>query len=75
MLVHRAVFAPKGKDRTMHQHYRKFAESAAAKGEAPVTIENGKVPYRVRRYDPKTPTARIGKVIRRVGRLVPGTSW
>lgn len=70
-----AMFAPKGKDRTMHQHYRKFPESAAAKGETPVTIEDGKVPYRVRPYDPKAPSARIGKVIRRVGRLVPGTSW
>ncbi|KQU58913.1 short-chain dehydrogenase [Rhodococcus sp. Leaf278] len=70
-----AIFSPKGKDRTMHQHYRKFAESAAAKGEVPIPVEDGKVPYRVRPYDPKTPTARIGKVIRRVGRLVPGTSW
>ncbi|MDV6301203.1 MULTISPECIES: SDR family oxidoreductase [Rhodococcus] len=70
-----AIFAPKGKDRTMHQHYRTFAESAAAKGEAQVPLEDGMVPYRVRPYDPKAPSARIGKVIRRAGRLVPGTSW
>ena len=70
-----AIFAPKGKDRTMHQHYRKFPESAAAKGEVPESVETGKVPYRVRPYDPKTPSARIGKVVRRIGRLVPGTSW
>jgi NAD(P)-dependent dehydrogenase (short-subunit alcohol dehydrogenase family) len=70
-----AIFSPKGKDRTMHQHYRKFAESAAAKGETPVPVEDGKVPYRVRPYDPSTPSARVGKVVRRIGRLVPGTSW
>jgi NAD(P)-dependent dehydrogenase (short-subunit alcohol dehydrogenase family) len=70
-----AIFAPKIKDRVLHRQYRHFPESAAAKGESDAPTVVGAAPYRVRSYDPRTVRARLAKVVRRVGRWVPGTSW
>ncbi|WP_020111126.1 SDR family oxidoreductase [Rhodococcus sp. 114MFTsu3.1] len=72
-----SIFTPKGKDRTMHQFYRRFPDSAAAKGE--VTEDQGEsqpipVPP-TSTYDASSASARVGKLARRLGRLVPGANW
>lgn len=63
------TFAPHTKDRILHQMYRAFPDSPAAKGQSEV---------------PEIPTAtpprphsrsRLLKLGRRVARLVPGTHW
>ncbi|WP_072806637.1 SDR family oxidoreductase [Rhodococcoides yunnanense] len=69
-----SIFTPKGKDRTMHQFYRRFPDSAAAKGEKTVTPLPTE-PAPVREYDSTTPAARAAKLARRLGRLVPGANW
>ncbi|MGB3371854.1 MAG: SDR family oxidoreductase [Rhodococcus sp. (in: high G+C Gram-positive bacteria)] len=69
-----SIFTPKGKDRTMHQFYRKFPDSAAAKGEQSTTqVETELMP--TRKYDSSAPSARAAKLARRLGRLVPGANW
>lgn len=70
-----SIFTPKGKDRTMHQFYRRFPDSAAAKGEksdrpaTPIDFAPKK------EYDASAPAARVAKLARRLGRLVPGANW
>jgi NAD(P)-dependent dehydrogenase (short-subunit alcohol dehydrogenase family) len=62
-----AIVNPRGKDRVMHQFFRAFDDSAAAKGEAPRTAE---APKAVHAKEIKVP-----KLARRLGRLVPGAHW
>ena len=68
-----ALVAPQLKDRFFHQYYRRFPDSAAAKGEsretpthspAPKQSKPGPVPLRI-----------AGKAARRMARWVPGTQW
>ncbi len=69
-----SIFTPKGKDRTMHQFYRRFPDSAAARGEKSETsLPTDYAPKEV--YDASTPAARVAKLVRRLGRLVPGANW
>lgn len=69
-----SIFTPRGKDRTMHQFYRRFPDSAAAKGEkSEATLPTDYAPKQS--YDASTPTARVARLARRLGRLVPGTNW
>ena len=70
-----SIFAPRGKDRTMHQFYRRFPDSAAARGEK---YETTAVPTDFapkKQYDAAAPSARVAKLARRLGRLVPGANW
>ncbi|MDJ0392682.1 SDR family oxidoreductase [Rhodococcus sp. G-MC3] len=70
-----SIFTPKGKDRTMHQFYRRFPDSAAARGEK---TEKPSIPTDFapkKQYDASTPTARVAKLARRLGRVVPGANW
>ncbi|NIL77221.1 SDR family oxidoreductase [Rhodococcus sp. B10] len=70
-----SIFVPKRKDRTMHQFYRRYPDSAAAKGETteiPPTLAG----YEQRaQYDSSTAAAQVAKLARRLGRLVPGANW
>ncbi|MGB7383656.1 MAG: SDR family oxidoreductase [Rhodococcus sp. (in: high G+C Gram-positive bacteria)] len=69
-----SIFTPKGKDRTLHQFYRRYPDSAAAKGDKTETsLPADYAPKDV--YDASTPSARVAKLARRLGRLVPGTYW
>ncbi|MGU3431675.1 SDR family oxidoreductase [Actinomycetes bacterium M1A6_2h] len=62
-----AIVGPRTKDRVMHQFFRAFDDSAAAKGEA--THDD----YAVKPTPAKDIT--VPKVVRRIGRLVPGAHW
>ena len=58
----------------MHQFYRRYPDSAAAKGDKTETsLPADYAPKDV--YDASTPSARVAKLARRLGRLVPGTYW
>ncbi|QTJ68909.1 SDR family oxidoreductase [Rhodococcus sp. ZPP] len=67
-----SMFAPAVKDRVMHQMYRMFPDSPAAKGQS--VTERTPEP-------PRTDEARAhrstpwGRAARKVGRLVPGAHW
>jgi NAD(P)-dependent dehydrogenase (short-subunit alcohol dehydrogenase family) len=66
------VFAPAVKDRVMHQMYRMFPDSPAAKGES--TADAAPVPRHA--PEPRQHTSSVlGRAARKVGRLVPGTHW
>lgn len=69
-----SIFTPNIKDRTMHQFYRRFPESAASKGEVAPT-QPALVPPASPPHDPSRPGARVAKLARRIGRLVPGIYW
>ncbi|NLU81808.1 SDR family oxidoreductase [Rhodococcus sp. HNM0569] len=66
------MFAPKLKDRTLHQMYRAYPDAPAARGEKAPTpdVPDGPEPL-TRRHD-STPWT---KAARRLGRLVPGAHW
>ncbi|MGA9870430.1 MAG: SDR family oxidoreductase [Rhodococcus sp. (in: high G+C Gram-positive bacteria)] len=69
-----SIFTPRSKDRTMHQFYRRFPDSAAAKGEKhEPALPTDPAPRTT--YDASSATARVGRLARRVGRLVPGANW
>ncbi|MBJ8347406.1 SDR family NAD(P)-dependent oxidoreductase [Antrihabitans sp. YC2-6] len=73
-----ALIAPKLKDAVMHRVYRRFPESAAAKGE-PVNGEQATEPDGRAQSNgkPRSQAAlkRASKVAQRLGRLVPGAQW
>ena len=66
------VFAPAVKDRVLHQMYRMFPDSPAAKG----TSTDDATPAPRRTPEPRHHTSSVlGRAARKVGRLVPGTHW
>ncbi|GGG13731.1 short chain dehydrogenase [Rhodococcoides trifolii] len=62
-----AMVNPRAKDRVMHQFFRAFDDSAAAKGEASTDSKSAK-PVHAKEI-------KVPKLARRLGRLVPGTHW
>ncbi|WP_089251361.1 SDR family oxidoreductase [Rhodococcoides kyotonense] len=70
-----SIFVPGRKDRTMHQFYRRFPDSAAAKGESTATPSMPAGYRHPAEYDASSAGARVAKLARRLGRLVPGANW
>ncbi|AOW92135.1 short chain dehydrogenase [Rhodococcus sp. WMMA185] len=70
------LFTPATKDRLMHQVYRRFPDSQAAKGEATPTPprfeEHADEPAGMHHDD--KPSV-LGRAARQIGRLVPGAHW
>lgn len=65
-----ALIAPRLKDAVMHRLYRRFPDTAAAKGEQSTTAKSTSAPEQQPR-----PVTRATKVVQRIGRLVPGAQW
>ncbi|SPZ43152.1 short chain dehydrogenase [Rhodococcus wratislaviensis] len=66
------VFAPAVKDRVMHQMYRMFPDSPAAKGQSTDDAAPAPQPTPEPRHHT---SSMLGRAARKVGRLVPGTHW
>lgn len=62
------MFAPRTKDRILHQMYRAFPDSPASKGQSDETPPAAPAPSHHSR-------SRLLKLGRRAARLVPGTHW
>lgn len=62
------MFAPRTKDRILHQMYRAFPDSPASKGQSDETPPAAPAPSHHSR-------SRLRKLGRRAARLVPGTHW
>ncbi len=68
------MFAPRFKNLLLHQAYRLFPESAAAKGEKPVEKSSGS-PKKGSRPPVPVPNAALPESAKRIARLIPGVYW
>ncbi|WP_045821220.1 SDR family oxidoreductase [Williamsia herbipolensis] len=71
------MFAPRFKNALLHQAYRLFPESAAAKGEKPVESSTGsdKAGKKSSRPPVPVPNAGLPESAKRIARLIPGVYW
>ena len=68
------IFAPRFKNLLLHQAYRLFPESAAAKGEKPA--EKSSEPSKKGSRPPvPVPNATLPESAKRIARLIPGVYW
>lgn len=67
-----SFFAPRTKDLMLHQLYKMFPDSPAARGEQPADTSPQK-PVKRGGAIPTPPL--LGNVVRRVGNLIPGVYW
>ncbi|MBY8858052.1 SDR family NAD(P)-dependent oxidoreductase [Nocardia sp. CA2R105] len=71
-----SLFTPRFKDWVLHRYYRALPDSPAAKGEVAPDVALEKLAPQGKPHHERSPAGRVSRtVLRRAGRLVPGTHW